>query len=151
MHMATDIQQPSSNPFDMAMHCAATEDGQLPLDFDLLVRRCMGRIELVDRLLTSFEDRFPRELSQIEECLAAGDIERLTRLTHQLKGTAANVSAPRLLAIATKMEETARARQLEEFDGCLSDIRSAWDQFKEYKASLPRVLGAKAVTRQVGN
>jgi HPt (histidine-containing phosphotransfer) domain-containing protein len=147
--MATDLYPSTENLCDAAD--AARNDGERPLEFDELVRRCMGRIELVERLLASFEDRFPKELSQIEECLIAGDVERLTRLTHQLKGTAANVSAPVILAIATKMEESARARRLETVTTHLSDVRDAWEQFRAYKATLPRSPGPRADQRRTSN
>lgn len=35
------------------------ESGELPLNYGQLVRRCMGRIELAERLLASFCQRFP--------------------------------------------------------------------------------------------
>src|SRR5438045_1571986 len=71
---------------------AATGDAK-PLDWELLVRRCLGRIDLAERLLKSFESRFPAELAQIEECLGNGNAADLARLVHQMKGAAANISA----------------------------------------------------------
>lgn len=147
--MAT-IHQSPENICAATSSRAATNDGERPIDLDLLVRRCMGRIELVDRLLSSFEDRFPKEVAQIEQCLDAGDAESVTRLAHQLKGTAANVSAPSMHAIASKMEESAKSRQLEDVATCLSEIWKAWDRFTEFKASIPRVLGTSAVQRRGG-
>jgi HPt (histidine-containing phosphotransfer) domain-containing protein len=114
--------------------CAGAE---LPLDYAQLTRRCLGKIELVERLLASFESRFPEELSQIEQCLLEGDAPRLARLTHQLRGAAANVSAPSLQAVITGMEESARAGRLNDFEVRLADVRRAWDHFREYRSSLP--------------
>src|SRR5687767_10019565 len=82
-----------------------------PLDFAQLVHRCMGRIELAERLLASFESRFPVDLSQVEQCVREGDATKLARLVHQLKGSAANVSAPELHAVMSRMEEAVRADQ----------------------------------------
>src|SRR5688572_6868838 len=87
-------------------------DTDAPVNFAQLTRRCMGKIEFDERLLASFETSFPAELTQIEQSLAEGDTTRLARLTHQLKGAAANVSAERLQAIFTGMDESARSGQL---------------------------------------
>lgn len=106
-----------------------------PLDMEQLVRRCMGRIELAERLLKSFESRFPEELTQIEVCLKEGDPSELSRLVHQLKGAAANVSAPDLHAILTRMEQAVRSEQPEETRSCVEEVHEAWDRFVLYKSS----------------
>src|SRR5205085_12588475 len=82
-----------------------------PLNFDQLVMRCMGRLELAQRLLASFERRFPLELSQIEQSLETGDLPTFVRQAHQLKGASANVSAPGLHAILKRIEEAGRVEQ----------------------------------------
>jgi HPt (histidine-containing phosphotransfer) domain-containing protein len=147
--MATGFSLPSDRMTTTA-ETTAPVDGDRPLDYELLLRRCMGRIDLVERLLKSFDDRLPKELAQIDECLAAGDGERLARLAHQLKGTTANISASAMLAIAAEMEEAARAKQFDKVVAGLAEIRQAWEQFKDYKASLPRVEGATSVRPGVG-
>ena len=61
----------------------------VPLDLAQLQRRCMGKIELVERLLASFERRFPLELVELGQALAEGNVARVGQLAHQLKGAAA--------------------------------------------------------------
>lgn len=113
-----------------------------PLDLEQLVRRCLGRIDLAERLLKSFESRFPEDLSRIEECLHEPDSPDLPRLVHQLKGAAANVSAPALHAIMTRMEDAVRAEQREEAGQCLEEVHQAWDRYLEFKsATQPRPSG----------
>jgi HPt (histidine-containing phosphotransfer) domain-containing protein len=120
----------------------------MPLDFAQLTRRCMGKIEFAERLLASFEERFPQGLSQIEQYLADGNTDDLARLTHQLKGAAANVSAPALQAIMTDLDDSARSGQLDVVVGRLPDVHRAWDRFKEVKSSLPsRVPSPAAITK----
>lgn len=109
---------------------------ELPLDLEQLVNRCMGRLDLVERLLASFEVRFPNELSQIEQSIDAGDVDHLVRLVHQLKGASANVSARGLYSILVNMEEAGRANQLEGAAAYLPEVHCAWDQFKGYKAGV---------------
>jgi HPt (histidine-containing phosphotransfer) domain-containing protein len=106
-----------------------------PLNFDQLVVRCMGRLELAERLLASFERRFPIEVSQIEKSLESGDLSAFVRLTHQLKGASANVSAPTLHSILKRIEEAGRVEQLEQIAAGLADLRGAWNEFQQYKTT----------------
>lgn len=106
-----------------------------PLDRDLLIRRCLGRLDLVDRLLKSFESRFPEDLFQIEECLRENDSERLSRLVHQAKGATANVSAADLHANISRLEHAVKSQQHEVANSCLADVHRAWNRFVEFKAA----------------
>jgi HPt (histidine-containing phosphotransfer) domain-containing protein len=121
---------------------AATSPAQtlapVPLNYAQLVRRCMGKVELAERLLASFEQRFPQELAEIENCVSAFDGVKLTRLVHQLKGTAANVSADVLHAIVSRLEDSARNNHFDQVTAGLVDVRAAWAEFQNYKSSLPR-------------
>ena len=107
-----------------------------PLDLEQLRRRCMGRLDLVDRLLASFESRFPIELLEIEQSLASEDMPRLLQLVHQLKGASANISAPGLNRIIQKMEAAARANQLATVADHLTQLQSEWERFTEFKGSV---------------
>jgi HPt (histidine-containing phosphotransfer) domain-containing protein len=119
----------------MDQHARGAERDEVPLDLEQLKRRCMGRIELVERLLMSFEDRFPVELAQIEESLGASDVSRFVRLAHQLKGAAANISAPGLRVTLEQLEDTGRAGQMDEVGPCLANVRSEWSRFQSYLAA----------------
>lgn len=137
----------ASIPVVPRLPCAADAGSTLPLDLDQLVRRCMGRIELAERLLTSFQERLPVEVAQIQECLAASDPVRLARLVHQFKGTTANVSAPELHGIAVRMEHAARAGQCDVVAGCLTEVAQAWQRFQQFRQSQPVAAGAVAPRR----
>jgi HPt (histidine-containing phosphotransfer) domain-containing protein len=132
-HADQTVALPGSTASKPAVRDAAGDNP--PLNFDQLVMRCMGRLELAQRLLTSFERRFPIELSQIEQCLETGDLPAFVRQTHQLKGASANVSAPALHAILKRIEEAGRVEQLEEVAAGLAELRGAWSEFQQYKAA----------------
>ncbi len=102
----------------------------------------MGRIELAERLLASFHDRFPKEADDIRRCRSEGDLARLARLVHQLKGTTANVSAPALHAAARALEAAVLENRLNEFDGYLVRLDAVWQEFREFTAKLPRTGAA---------
>lgn len=95
----------------------------------------MGRLDLAERLLASFERRFPIELVEIESSLASGDIPRLMQLAHQLKGASANISAPRIQALMQQLENAARAEALDAAADLLTQLQAEWENFTQYKGS----------------
>ena len=105
-----------------------------PLQLDELTQRCLGSMALVERLLASFEQRFPVEVSDIAQCLNVGDVARLVRSAHQLKGAAANMSAPILRSILEQVEHAARAEQLSPIAGYLDQLQAEWQRFCRYRA-----------------
>lgn len=113
---------------------AATRE-PAPLDLEQLQQRCLGRMDLVERLLASFERRFPLELVEMENCLATNDIPRLVQLSHQLKGASANIAAPRLHVLMQQMEEAARAGESGAAADLLARLQGEWEQFMEYRGS----------------
>ena len=116
---------------------SAAEARQIaPLDLEQLRRRCLDRLDLVERLLNSFERRFPLELAEIEHCLATEDVPRLIQLAHRLKGASANISAPKLHSLMQKMEQAARDGQLDAVAQWLGQLQSEWEEFAQYKGSV---------------
>jgi HPt (histidine-containing phosphotransfer) domain-containing protein len=115
---------------------ASESTDRVPLNLEELHRRCMGRLEFAERLLASFEKRFPVEVLEISKSLEDGDVPRLARLAHQLSGTAANICAPTLLQIMQKVEETIRQGQLAETARWLARLKPEWERFTEYRASI---------------
>ena len=114
---------------------AAESADRVPLNLEELHERCMGRLEFAERLLASFEKRFPVEVLEISKSLEDKDLPRLARLAHQLSGTAANICAPTLLEIMQKVEETIRQGQLSETARWLARLKPEWERFTEYRAS----------------
>ncbi len=108
----------------------------LPLDFEELKRRCMGRMEFAERLLQSFEKRFPAELQEIANSLELEDSSRLARLVHQLRGTTANICAPALTQIMQQIEELIETRRVTEIPRWLDLADRQWQRFLEYKRSI---------------
>jgi HPt (histidine-containing phosphotransfer) domain-containing protein len=108
----------------------------VPLDLAELRRRCMGRLDFADRLLASFDKRFPVEVLEIVQSLDANDMSRLARLVHQLKGTTANICAPILHQIVQRIEETVKAGELAETRRALEQLEHEWERFTEFKESM---------------
>jgi HPt (histidine-containing phosphotransfer) domain-containing protein len=114
----------------------------VPFELDDLTQRCLGSLALVERLLASFEQRFPVEIRDIARCVEAGDVPGLVRSAHQLKGAAANMSAPTLRSILERVEHAARAETLTPIAGYLADLEVEWERFCRYRSGQVIVPGA---------
>lgn len=109
-----------------------------PINLAELQRRCMGRLEFAQRLLDSFEDRFPVEVLEILKSLNTQDLPSLARLTHRLKGTAANISAPILSQILQRIEEAVHHGNLAEAARLVAQLQVEWGRFLAYRATTAR-------------
>lgn len=94
----------------------------------------MGNLALAERLLASFEGRFPSEASDLEQSLQARDSQRFVRLAHQLKGAAANISATGLHTIMRKVEEAGREQDWEQVGQSLAELQAEWSRFQDHSA-----------------
>ena len=96
-----------------ALEGVVTRAGEA-IDLDALLRRCGGKAALVAQLLEAFAARLGPEVEEIGDACEAGEAERAALLAHTLKGTAANLSADLLSAVAGEVEQLALAGRLEE-------------------------------------
>ena len=107
------------------------EEPHAVLDVDALLDRCLGDLQLAQRVVNKFLGRVPEELSQIDESILAGDAEKTARLAHGLKGAAASLSADSLRQLATGLEDASRTEQLDAARDSLSRLRNEWNRFLE--------------------
>ncbi|HKD37771.1 MAG TPA: Hpt domain-containing protein [Pirellulales bacterium] len=118
---------------------APTEEQELAaLNIKELERRCMGRIEFAERLLASFEQRFPIETAEITESFERTDLARLTRLVHQLKGSTANIGAVALNRLLQQIEKAIQYGNLADFPEWLDRLNREWQRFLNVRRSLEK-------------
>lgn len=77
------------------------------IDYQALLDRCMGRIELMERLLANFQTAAAQEIADISAAIAELDSVQLQTHAHKLKGIALTVSAPSLANVADELCEAA--------------------------------------------
>ena len=87
------------------------------LDWQGLRSRCLGRADLMDKVLGRFHESLQHDLELLERAVDGFDGEQMARWAHRLKGTALTVSA------------TGIQRRAEQFHSLLSDGRD--DQARE--------------------
>jgi CheY-like chemotaxis protein len=106
-----------------------------PLDIDSLLERCLGNVELVQTMLEKFKGMAADKLAELSRQIASNNASEASRVAHALKGSAANMSAGGIAAVAAEIEKAGRSadlaaaeRQLErlreEIERCNADIQS---------------------------
>jgi signal transduction histidine kinase/CheY-like chemotaxis protein/HPt (histidine-containing phosphotransfer) domain-containing protein len=78
------------------------------IDRPSLLKRCLGKAELADKLLLKLHARLGSDLYEIKAAAGGGDCEQIGRCAHRLKGAAANLSAEALRAAAADLELAGR-------------------------------------------
>jgi HPt (histidine-containing phosphotransfer) domain-containing protein len=116
------------------------------LDFDALLARCLGDLDLVQRVLNKFLNRVPEDLTQIDESILAGDAKKTARLAHALKGAAASLSADSIREVAMGLEDAVRSEEPDAARASLSRLRNEWNRFLEYAPTLLASANARSDT-----
>jgi HPt (histidine-containing phosphotransfer) domain-containing protein len=94
-----------------------------PFNLDELTARCLGRIDLVDRVLVQFQESLDQDLEQLDQAMANEDVAGIARVAHRVKGTSLTVAAHRLKDCAEELEESAAAKELERIDESLREFK----------------------------
>jgi HPt (histidine-containing phosphotransfer) domain-containing protein len=84
----------------------------------------------------SFIARVHEEAPELQRLLEAGQIEALARIAHQLRGSAANISAPKLTSIFDSLERLANENQSAGLPRCLAELPTELERFIGYCGSL---------------
>lgn len=77
-----------------------------------LLERCLGNLELAERLVRRFESEFPEKIQQLQTLAEEESAEGFSRLAHQLKGAASTLAASRLTIELAQVEALSRQGQL---------------------------------------
>lgn len=75
------------------------------IDFDIGLRRCFGRQELLTKLLRRFVEEYHGHGQQIQRELAAGHTRAAATLAHSLVSTAGSLGADPLSQMARRLQE----------------------------------------------
>jgi HPt (histidine-containing phosphotransfer) domain-containing protein len=107
------------------------------LDLEGLRNRCMGNLDLVQRVLEKFQERLPADLAELERLLALHDVEQVASVAHRIKGTSATISADGLRQAAAEIEDLGRAGRATDIPTGLDRLRGQWEKFQD---CLPTLL-----------
>ena len=110
------------------------------IDRQSLLKRCLGKAELADKLLAKLHARLGTDLNEIKAAVDAGDCEQLARCAHRLKGAAANLSAEPLRAVAAHLETLGRSGDIAPARDALARLKYEGRRFLQ--ETLPLVAAA---------
>lgn len=106
------------------------------LDWDELVDRLAGDMELAWEILREFVTELPSRIKEMETALKQGDMENMKRAAHTLKGSAANVSAKALSHCALEVEHAAKDGDVERAETGLKVIQREAERLELYVKDL---------------
>jgi HPt (histidine-containing phosphotransfer) domain-containing protein len=90
-----------------------------------------GIVELLDMALNTGE----RHVTTMTAGLENGDATAVARSAHSIKGSASNIGALRIPAIAEAIEESVRAQSWSDIKRLAGDLHAAYGQLREAIAS----------------
>jgi len=90
-----------------------------------------GNEKLYRKLLIKFEQNSSNSVAEIKKALETGDTELAERLTHTVKGVAANIGAKNLAATAEPLESAIGKGQSQLYEHLLNDFSKSLNQVME--------------------
>ncbi|GEM_PF-5824441 len=99
-------------------------------DRTALLDRIGGQAALLPRLLALFVSTVDDTLACLERSAAAADAVEARKLTHTLKGVAANIGADRMHAVILELETFARKGEVASIVSGLERLRGEYELFK---------------------
>jgi HPt (histidine-containing phosphotransfer) domain-containing protein len=130
------MNAPDTACCNLASHETAKSLPSAVLDMESLRNRCMGNLDLVQRLLKTFHERMPLEMDAMEEALKQSDAEAVARLAHRVRGSSASMSADGLTRAATEIEIISRSGSVEDIPASIEHLRDEWEKYLEYGVAL---------------
>jgi HPt (histidine-containing phosphotransfer) domain-containing protein len=92
----------------------------------------MGNRKLASKALKIFEISLATDIGQLLESVSKGDAKGAAASAHKIKGSAANVSAEQVRAVAADLEKLAKADSLGQATASLEQLDQEMKRFKEY-------------------
>jgi HPt (histidine-containing phosphotransfer) domain-containing protein len=103
-----------------------------PIDVASALERTMGDIDFLEMMLQQFLDQMPVVLDELNKALRNGDEEDVVRKAHSLRGSAANLSATQIAAMALQLEEMGRTGELKQGADALDLLRAEMNRLGTY-------------------
>jgi HPt (histidine-containing phosphotransfer) domain-containing protein len=122
-----------------SMSASAPARPDKPVDVEDLLGRCLGRIDLAERVLQRFQNVLEDDLQQLEAAVRATNTDEIAHVAHRIKGASLAVSAYTLTDCAQNIEASATARRLEEIPVQLTKLKQERSRVNEFRFAVPAV------------
>lgn len=135
---------------DIVSSILAKTDGSASysLDLESLKRRCLGRIDLVHRVLETFCSSAESDIALLKQAIGARRWSEAAQLAHRVKGSSLSVSASQLAEYSRQLERcvksvaagqvTEEAGDIRLLDTLLADLRQEYASVGE---AIQRITG----------
>jgi CheY-like chemotaxis protein/HPt (histidine-containing phosphotransfer) domain-containing protein len=116
------------------------------LDYDAVLRRCMGKSERANRLIGRFLDGLDEDIALVKGLLETHAWEEGARAAHKVKGAAAMLGATELWGCLEDLERNLRHGVTVEVETVMEEIES---KSRDYRDAAETVLHRPADAREV--
>lgn len=96
-------------------------------DREALLERLGGDSELVDEILQIFRESADELIAAVESAVSDGDLHRVERAAHSLKGALLNIAAEPVAERALRLEQAGRCGELELCSPLLDDLKQEFE------------------------
>ncbi len=95
-----------------------------------LIERLGGRTELLAKFISMFIESVAEPLHSLRSAVESGNREDIFRLAHMIKGSAANIGAPRIMDAAAILDDKAKHGESPNYPVLLQRLELEYDLFK---------------------
>jgi CheY-like chemotaxis protein len=113
----------------------ATPSRALPMDLEMAIYRFGGDRAFLQEMSEEFKNGFPTRLNDLKAAIQDGDINRLSRLAHNLKGSALNFSAEPIASIAARLELCGTHENIHEAPSLVDQLALEVRRLEDYLSS----------------
>jgi len=107
------------------------------IDLNEVLERIDGNMDLLQSVVSLFEEDYPKQLARIRQTIQTGDAAGLTTAAHTLKGSLLALAADRAAAVALELEKMGRESRL---DGAAPISASLESEVLAVSAELQKIL-----------
>jgi CheY-like chemotaxis protein len=111
---------------------AVSSPDSLPVDLESALFRFDGDRAFMMEMCQEFKDHLPQRVTEFRDALNAGEINKLGRLAHNLKGLSMNFNAGPLSSLAAKIEICGKENNLAEASALVEQIALEITRVVEY-------------------
>ena len=94
-----------------------------------LLARCVGRLDLVQRVLEAYVTQMEEDIPQLLSELEAGNSSDVARIAHRIKGASANVAVDNLRSDAEEIERLVNEVQLQQASSRAIQLKQDWSEY----------------------
>jgi HPt (histidine-containing phosphotransfer) domain-containing protein len=124
------VSAPPDKPFTPETSSNADQSDLVPFNREELLERLQGNLELIPKFVALFIESVKEPIIRLKNAVNIGNCDDIHRLSHLIKGSSANISAPRIMKIAAALDDMAKSGVLDNAPHLLHQLESEYAAFK---------------------